>query len=239
MRANLGLAIITGGTGGIGHCLSEGFAAAGYQVVALDHICHRPLSADIELMLVDLQDISALTAAFEQIKERHGSAHVLVNNAAIASFRKDFLSVRPEEWDLVMSVNLKAAFFCAQSFARLNSGQSYGRIVNVASTRWYQNEARHDVYGASKGGMVSLTQSLCVSLSDTPITVNTVSPGWIETGNYEALADEDHRQHPSGRVGKPEDILRACLFFAQPENDFVNGAHLVVDGGMTKRMIYV
>ncbi|MBS6142660.1 MAG: SDR family oxidoreductase, partial [Bilophila sp.] len=85
----------------------------------------------------------------------------------------------------------------------------------------------------------SLTNTLAVSLSATPITVNAVSPGWIQADGYEALSPADHAQHPSGRVGIPRDIVNACLFLAHEENDFVNGHNLIVDGGMTKRMIYV
>ena len=128
---------------------------------------------------------------------------------------------------------------CCQNFLCANEGAEYGRIINIASTRWHQNEAGWEAYGASKGGVVSLTNSLCVSLSDTAVTVNAISPGWIETGDYDALTEADHKQHPSGRVGKPADILRACLFLAAAESDFINGINLVVDGGMTKRMIYV
>ena len=112
-------------------------------------------------------------------------------------------------------------------------------VINIASTRWNQNEAGWEAYGASKGGLVSLTNTLAVSLSATPITVNAVSPGWIQVDGYETLSHADHAQHPSGRVGIPRDIVNACLFLAHEENDFVNGHNLVVDGGMTKRMIYV
>lgn len=85
---------------------------------------------------------------------------------------------------------------------------------------------------------MSLTNTLSVSLSKTPITVNAISPGWIQVDNYDELSKEDHDQHSSGRVGIPRDIVNACLFFADRENDFINGANLVVDGGMTKKMIY-
>lgn len=114
----------------------------------------------------------------------------------------------------------------------------YGRIINIASTRWHQNQAGWEAYGASKGGLISLTNTLCVSLSETSITVNAISPGWIQCSEYETLFEEDHRQHPSGRVGVPEDIARMVMFLSAPENDFINGANIVIDGGMTKKMIY-
>ncbi len=80
---------------------------------------------------------------------------------------------------------------------------------------------------------------MCVSLEGTPITVNAISPGWIQTSNYENLTKKDHSQHPSNRVGKSRDIVNACMFLTHVENDFVNGANIIVDGGMTKKMIYV
>ena len=79
----------------------------------------------------------------------------------------------------------------------------------------------------------------CVSLAQWHITVNSISPGWIEPRDYEQLRPEDHAQHPSGRVGKPEDIARLCLFICQEENDFMNGENVTIDGGMTKKMIYI
>lgn len=232
------IAIITGGTGGIGLCLSEGYHTLGYKVIALDHVLHAPLSEGIDFHIVDISDVSAIKNVFELIELTYGKAEVLINNAAIANFRKPFGDVSENEWDHVMSVNLKGCFFSSQAFVPLAKRASYGRIINIASTRYHQNEHHHDVYGSSKGGMVALTQSLCVSLANTGITVNTISPGWIQTQNYEALTQQDHDQHPSGRVGRPDDILRACLFLSDSANDFINGANLIIDGGMTKRMIY-
>lgn len=85
---------------------------------------------------------------------------------------------------------------------------------------------------------IDILNSLVVSLHNTPITVNAISPGWIQVDNYENLRSIDHSQHPSGRVGKPKDILKACLYLCDEDNDFINGANLVIDGGMTKKMIY-
>ncbi|WP_203363641.1 SDR family oxidoreductase [Bacillus sp. REN10] len=231
--------VITGGTGGIGYHLSLGFHKAGYQVIALDMKQHKPLAEGIDFIETDVSKQTDISRAFERIKAKYGAVHVLINNAAISTFSKHISDISIEEFDEVIDVNLRGSFICAKEFIEANSGQDYGRIINIASTRWNQNEANWEAYGASKGGLVSLTNTLAVSLSDTPITVNAVSPGWIQVEGYEELGEQDHAQHPSGRVGRPRDIVNACLFLADEQNDFVNGHNLVVDGGMTKRMIYM
>nr|WP_269809337.1 SDR family oxidoreductase [Enterovibrio nigricans] len=188
--------------------------------------------------MTDLGKKEEVVAAFATIKAQFGVVHVLINNGAISTFNKPVDTLTSEEFANVINVNLVGAFTCISEFIAANAGQTYGRIVNISSTRWHQNEAGWEAYGASKGGLVSLTNSLVVSLSKTPITVNVVSPGWIQTADYDALRDVDHQQHPSGRVGKPKDIVNACQFLTHPDNDFVNGANILVDGGMTKKMIY-
>jgi len=110
--------------------------------------------------------------------------------------------------------------------------------VNIASTRAIMSEPNSEAYAASKGGIVALTHALAASFSEYRITVNAISPGWIETGDYSKLRKIDHEQHLSKRVGKPDDIARACLYLTAKENDFVTGVNLIVDGGMTRKMIY-
>jgi len=100
------------------------------------------------------------------------------------------------------------------------------------------SEPDTEVYAATKGGIVALTHALAASFAPDHIQVNCISPGWIETREYESLRDIDHTQHFSQRVGKPEDIARACLFLTNAENNFINGINLTIDGGMTKKMIY-
>jgi NAD(P)-dependent dehydrogenase (short-subunit alcohol dehydrogenase family) len=114
-----------------------------------------------------------------------------------------------------------------------------GAIVNIASTRALMSEPNSEAYAASKGGILSLTHALAVSLAGDHIRVNAISPGWIETGDYGKLRQIDHAQHPAGRVGKPDDIARACLYLCHDENDFITGTNIVIDGGMTRKMIYV
>lgn len=230
--------VITGGASGIGRHLVIEFARQGYEVFALDKLDATFSEKNIHFLQMDLQDESQIHHCFRTIVNQYGAIHVLVNNGAISKFHKPILKLTSQEFDQVMQTNLRGAFLCCKEFISQHNIGDYGRIINIASTRFHQNEAGWEAYGASKGGLVSLTNSLCVSLSNTGITVNAISPGWIEVNEYDELSKNDHEQHPSGRVGKPEDILNACLFLSDPSNDFVNGVNLIVDGGMTKKMIY-
>ncbi|MCI5773469.1 MAG: SDR family oxidoreductase [Erysipelotrichaceae bacterium] len=230
--------VITGGARGIGRSLALGYAKAGYAVYTLDILEAEHGDPNIHHMLVDLCDEQQISAAFKKIAEQ-GAIHVLINNGAISSFHKAITDISVAEFDKVINTNLRGSFICAKNFVEANKPADYGRIINIASTRFHQNEANWEAYGASKGGIVALTNSLCVSLSNTHITVNAISPGWIANDHYEEISLADHQQHPSGRVGKPEDITRACLFLSAKESDFINGANLIVDGGMTKKMIYL
>lgn len=110
-----------------------------------------------------------------------------------------------------------------------------GSIVSMASTRAFMSESNSESYAATKGGIISLTHSLASSLAKDNIIVNCISPGWIETGDYNDLREVDHAQHFSGRVGKPSDIAKACLYLTDPSNNFVTGTNVTIDGGMTKR----
>lgn len=231
-------AVITGGASGIGRHLAVGFAAQGYEVFALDKLDTVFSQKNIHFFQMDLQDELKIRRCFQAIREKYGEIHVLINNGAISKFHKPVFELTAQEFDQVIQTNLRGAFLCCKEFIDQHTMGTYGRIVNIASTRFHQNEAGWEAYGASKGGLVSLTNSLCVSLSNTGITVNAVSPGWIQVEDYEELTEVDHRQHPSGRVGKPQDIVNACLFLCDASNDFVNGTNLLVDGGMTKKMIY-
>ena len=120
-----------------------------------------------------------------------------------------------------------------------SSPNPYGRIINICSTRYLMSEPGSEGYAASKGGIYSLTHALALSLSEWNITVNSIAPGWIQTHDYDQLQPVDHSQHPSRRVGKPEDIARMCLFLCEENNDFINGENITIDGGMTKKMIYL
>lgn len=231
--------LITGGASGIGKCLVNGFHEKGYEVFTFDRVEQMYTHEHVHAYLVDLQDERAIEAGFHHIQEQFGTVDILINNAAIAQFHKPIQTITIEELDQVMDTNLRAVFLCSKYFVMQKETFSYGRIINIASTRFHQNEQDWEAYGMTKGGIVSLTNSLCVSLSNTNITVNAITPGWIEVNDYAGLSMQDHHQHPCGRVGKPKDILNVCLFLCEEENDFIDGANIFVDGGMSKRMFYV
>jgi len=164
---------------------------------------------------------------------------ILINNAGKGLFKSPY-DLTLEEWDDLLNTNLRSVFLCSREAAKyMRKNKDGGSIVNIASTRAIMSEPNSKAYAASKGGIVALTHALAASLSKDKITVNCISPGWIETGDYSQLRPIDHEQHLSRRVGKPEDIARACLYLTDKENDFVTGINLIVDGGMTRKMIYV
>ncbi len=236
------ICIITGASYGLGRNMCKAFQEAGFYVINLDIIIQEngflPNNENYTYIKTDISNPAEIENAFTIITEKFGKAHILINNAAISSFEKHISDIKLNDYDSVLNTNLRGAFLCSQAFIKLNQGENYGRIINISSTRWNQNEPNWELYGMSKGGIVSLTNSLCISLANSPITVNAISPGWIHTGDISELSPADHAMHPSRRVGKPDDISRACLFLVEEENDFINGTNIVIDGGMTKKMLY-
>lgn len=235
---------ITGGTNGIGRGLVKAFAEKGWIVEFMD-IDESGLGFAEELNgqghktrfhKVDVGDHAAVAGAFSKIGADHGKVDVMINNAGVSKF-KSFWELEPEEWDRILSVNLGSVFHCSREAAKLMK-EGGGSIINLSSTRAFMSERDTEAYSATKGGIYSLSHSLAITLSEYGIRVNSISPGWIATEDYESLRDIDHAQHPAGRVGKPEDIARACLFLADPENDFITGENLIIDGGMSRKMIY-
>jgi len=239
---------VTGGAHGIGAAIVRLFSEAGARVAFCDinrdegNRLSASLSGENIFYEADVTNTIALTDIIQDIFSRWGDIDILINNVGIGLF-SPLTESTIEQFDQVLATNLRPVFILSRAWAihrnHKEGKKQYGRIVNMSSTRYLQSEPGTEGYAASKGGVVSLTHALAISLSDYNITVNCISPGWIETGDYNKLKKEDHLQHPSGRVGRPEDIARACLFLCQEENDFINGQNITVDGGMTKKMIYV
>jgi NAD(P)-dependent dehydrogenase (short-subunit alcohol dehydrogenase family) len=251
---------ITGGGAGIGRGIAWHFARLGYAVSITD----RDRQAGKEALQVmreagtkaifvpgDVSKPSDVTRWLSQTRAKLGVPDVLINNAGI-EIRKDVLKLSITEFDRVIAVNLRGTFLCSQAAARMMAGRrrpagaERGAIINLASTRAFMSEAGTEGYTASKGGILALTHGMAISLARHRIRVNCISPGWIETSDWQKAAKArsphhskaDREQHPVGRVGTPEDVAKACRFIAE-EAGFMTGQNLVLDGGMTVKMIYV
>lgn len=237
---------VTGGAGGIGRAIVEAFRQADCRVAFCDIDAKAGAATaqatGAQFYPVDVTDADTLDACVQRIIDSWGDLDVVVNNVGVGRFIP-LEETRIEDFDSVIATNLRPVFVTARRLAIHRKMQSepntYGRIINLCSTRQRQSEPGTEAYAASKGGVDALTHALMASLAPLHITVNAITPGWIENYNYDDLTDADHKQHPSQRVGRPEDIARVCLFLAHPENDFINGENIVVDGGMTRKMIYV
>ncbi|TXD37031.1 SDR family oxidoreductase [Lujinxingia vulgaris] len=247
------VAWVTGGAQGIGRAISEALVDEGVRVCVVD----RDREAGEEMLEelgspetmafweVDVSDEKSVAGAMDQTIERFGRLDVLVNNAGVAQPHSGPIeSLSLEDWNRWLDTNLTGAFLCAKH-AVPHLRCTSGSIVNMASTRAYQSEANSEAYAASKGGLVALTHAMAMSLGP-EIRVNSVSPGWIEVSEWKKrsererpqLRPEDHAQHPVGRVGKPEDVAELVVFLTGPRAEFITGQDFVIDGGMTRKMIY-
>lgn len=243
-------AVITGGAQGIGLGCARRLRAEGWRVAVLDlsapALAALEGDADLLPLRADVADEAAVAAAFARIAEwAPDGLDLLFNNAAIAGADAgpvERLSLA--EWRRRVDSSLTATFLCARAGIPMLRARR-GAMVNMASTRAFQSEPNSEAYAAAKGGIVALTHALAVSLGP-EIRVNAIAPGWIETGHLQAGADPtppEHRpvdrdQHPAGRVGTADDIAAALLWLAGEEAGFVAGQTLVIDGGMTRKMIY-
>lgn len=239
---------VTGGANGIGKEIVLAFCKAGARVAFCDmdekaaaRLCELS-PAFVQYFKADVSDAAALQEVMNRLFNMWGDLDVIVNNVGISKFSA-LTETSVEQFDQLLSTNLRPVFITSKALAlhrqEIEGGlQRYGRIINIASTRYLQSEPGSEGYAASKGGVVALTHALAISLSDYNITVNCISPGWIQNEGYQLLKQEEHRQHPSGRVGCPADIANMCLFLSAPANDFINGQNITIDGGMTKKMMY-
>jgi NAD(P)-dependent dehydrogenase (short-subunit alcohol dehydrogenase family) len=248
------IAAITGGAQGIGRALAFTFAERGYAVSIADPDKEAGFEVIREIRRINGKAIYfAADVSREEDVERWlrvtaqelGGVTALINNAGIG--RSGSMTELPiAEWDRVIGVNLRGTFLCSRIAARYMLPQKHGAIVNIASTRALMSEPDTEAYAASKGGILALTHAMAVSLGPHGIRVNAVSPGWIETRDWQSSglaetpvhSERDRSQHPAGRVGTPSDIAEACLYLASDKAGFITGQNLVIDGGMTVKMIY-
>lgn len=238
--------IVTGASNGIGSAIATAYIQEGAYVVLADidesqgNQLLEQLDAKEKALFIktDVRYEAEIIHLVRTTKDTFGKIDILINNVGKGIF-KSFYELSIEEWDDVLNTNLRSVFLCSREVAKIMRDQKNGgSIINMSSSRAYMSEPNTESYSASKGGIMAITHALANSLAEAHINVNSISPGWIETKDYNNLREIDHEQHLSKRVGKPEDIARACLFLTNPQNDFITGTNLMVDGGMTVKMIY-
>ncbi len=246
------VAIVTGGSQGIGRAITQQLLCDGWAVAVADidkEACDELIedfAASYTLLtrVIDVGIEKEIEKIITETAIEYGSINLIVNNAGIG-IGKAITELSLNEWNRVLNVNLTSVFLTAK-YAVPWLRQCNGAIVNIASTRALMSEANTEAYSASKGGIVALTHALAVSLGP-DIRVNCISPGWIETGEWQKKSkisnpihtDADRMQHPVGRVGIPEDIAAMVLYLASEKSGFITGQNFIIDGGMTKKMIYV
>ncbi len=242
--------IITGGAQGIGRIVSEQLVKNGYKVSvfekdeeAMNEFRNEINSTNIAFFHTDVSDENEVKVSVAAAFEKFGNIGGLVNNAGIEA-NGPMIELSLDDWNRVIGTNLTGAFLCSKHTASYLK-KSNGSIVNISSTRALQSEPNTEAYSASKGGILALTHAMAMSLGP-EIRVNCISPGWIDVSGVKKkskvnpieLSEKDHQQHPAGRVGKATDISSMVLFLLNPENSFITGQNFIVDGGMTRKMIY-
>jgi NAD(P)-dependent dehydrogenase (short-subunit alcohol dehydrogenase family) len=236
------VALVTGAANGIGRAISLHLLEAGWCIAALDlpktrlAPPFRGWARSSMTIEADVTDEIAVRDAVRSTLDRFGRLDAVVSNAGIM-IRRPIRRLSLDDWRRVIDINLTATFLLARAAARpLRSAR--GSIVTIASTRALMSEPNTESYSASKGGLVALTHALAISLGPA-VRVNCVSPGWIATSDTK-LKRRDHTQHPVGRVGRPQDVAEMVAFLLDAEKSgFITGANVAVDGGMTRKMIFV
>jgi acetoacetyl-CoA reductase len=239
------LALVTGGTGGLGQAICKRLSSDGYAVVAL----HTPGNANVGAWLaerereghafaaeaVDVGDFDACARVVEKIRTLYGPVSVLVNNAGVtqdASFRK----MTSAQWQQVLRVNLDSMFNMTKPVIEDMLAAGFGRIVNISSVNGQRGAFGQANYAASKAGIHGFTKSLAIEFASKGITVNTVSPGYLRTAMVEKVPADILKsrilpQIPSGRLGEPDEVARLVAYLVSDSGGFVNGANIAINGG--------
>lgn len=249
---NRPVAVVTGGAQGIGKAMTRRFLMEGYGVVMADIDSEASVETLAEYSSLGLLrfvscDVSQETDVMRLTRETltaFGGVNALINNAAIGR-NGPVTELSLADWNRVIGINLTGPFLCAKHLAP-SLRERKGAIINIASTRAFMSEPGTEAYSASKGGIIALTHALAASLAP-DIRVNSISPGWIETAVWQKKSrarqplhsDADLSQHWAGRVGEPDDIANMAVYLASSKSGFMTGTNIMVDGGMTRKMIYV
>lgn len=236
------VAVITGGARGIGAEIARKLASGGAHVVCADVLDTKEIVEEItavggsaEGRPVDVTDTGAAAEAIKAVHADHGHLDILVNNAGIT---RDQLLVRmkPEDWDLVLRINLDGVFKITQPTAKIMMRQKSGRIVNIASVVGLMGNGGQTNYSSSKAGLIGFTKSLAREIGPRGVTVNAVAPGYIQTAMTDALTDDQRdalmKSVAIGRLGTPADVADAVSFLAGPGASYITGTVINVSGGL-------
>jgi len=244
MSLNGKIALVTGAAQGIGRDIALGLAKDGADVAICDVNLEaaQKTTGDIEAMgrkslalKANVASSADVTAMIDQVVEKFGRIDILVNNAGIT---RDglILRMKDEDWDLVLSINLKGAFLCTKSALKYMTKQRSGTIINIASIVGAMGNAGQANYVASKAGLIGLTKTIAREYSNRNVTANAVAPGFIDTAMTQALTDQVRadlaKQIPLGRLGSSEDVANAVRFLASPSAAYITGQVIHVNGGM-------
>jgi NAD(P)-dependent dehydrogenase (short-subunit alcohol dehydrogenase family) len=224
------VALITGGARGIGAAVAARLRDNGWDVVVAD----RDAASIGRPVLCDVSDEAAVARLVDGIRATEGRLDALVCNAGFG-IRKPVTDLSLAEWSSVLATNLTSTFLLVRAAASLLRAAN-GAVVTIASTRAHMSEPDTEAYAASKGGLVALTHALAVSLGP-DVRVNCISPGWIATKGP-APTEEENAFHPAGRVGVAGDVAALAAFLVGPDSRFITGAEFIIDGGVTRKMIY-
>ena len=256
MNFNGKVVIVTGGAQGIGKAVSQAFAKQGATVIIADidqeagienESIIRSFGGKALFIKTDVSSEDEIIHLINKAINYAGKINILINNAGIGH-TESIYTITSADFDRVINTNLRATFLCSKYAAiEMKKQQTEnGVIINISSTRALMSEPNTEAYAASKGAILSITHALAISLGKDNIRVNAISPGWIEIGDWQKTENatspihskEDREQHPVGRVGQPNDIASACLYLASDQASFITGQNIIIDGGMTKKMIY-
>ena len=239
------IALVTGGSRGIGRAISIALAAQGAHVVVnfasnqaaaeeVVALCEKAGgSASLSGFLVE--DSEKVDAAFDAVKEKFGKLDILVNNAGIS---RDglFIRMKNSDWDQTLATNLNGSFYCARAATKIMMKARYGRIINISSVVAEMGNAGQVPYCSSKAGLIGLTKAMAKEVASRNITVNAITPGFIETDMTSALDEKLREEHlkviPLSRYGKAEEVAALTKFLASSESAYITGQVIGINGGM-------
>lgn len=246
------IAIVTGGSRGIGEAIALGYAEAGAKVIITSRktadleataVKIRKAGGEAFVLPAHLGRIEEIQKMVNSVMDKYGRIDILVNNAGTSPAMSSVLEVDERLWDTVMNLNLKGVYFVSQAVAKIMKKQNSGKIINIASIDSFIPEPNLSAYSISKAGLLMITKSFARELAPSNIQVNTICPGftttkmllsrWSNLSPEEAARQKEQmcKKHPAQRFGNPEEIVGAAIYLASDASSYTSGAEIVIDGG--------